>query len=125
MALNGKSTLLGEPVAIVAAIQTVLVMLVSFGALDGIGLHSQDDIMLVMAVLSAAGAVYLAFKTSRTVLAPVVQLFNALVAVGAIYGFHMSTEHTGVVIAAITALLALFHQSQVSPLSKGSFAPVL
>lgn len=115
------TSLAGEPVAIVGAVQTLLIVAISFGWLKFVGLNSQNDVMTVVAVLSAAGAVYLAYKTSRTLLAPVMQLFSALAAVAAIYGFHLSTEQTGAIVAAITALLAIFHQSQVSPLAEGSF----
>lgn len=121
---SGKSTLFGEPVAIVAALQTIATMLLSFGALDFIGLHSQHDLAVVSIALNAVAALYLAFKTHRTLLAPVVELFKALVVVATIYGYNLSTEHSGVIIAAITAVLALFHQSQVSPLEKGNFEPV-
>lgn len=110
-----------DPVIYVGAIQALLVMLLSFGALDWVGLSSQDQLMIVVALLTAAGAVITAYKTGRTLLAPIVELFKCGVAVAAIYGFHISTEQTGTVIAFIMMLAAFFHQSQVSPLVKGTF----
>lgn len=110
-----------EPAAIVAAIQALLVLAVSFGWLDGIGLKGQDDVALVVAVVAAVGAVVLAYKTSETLLAPVVELFKAGLALAAIYGFALTTEQTGSVIAAITVVLALFQRTQVAPLPKGNF----
>jgi len=121
--VNRFRTLFGEPVAIVGAIQAVLIMLVTFGQLTWLGLHTQNDVMTVVAVLTALGAVYLAYATHRTLLAPVIELFKAGVAVAAIYGYHMSTEHVGVVITALTALLALFHRTQTSPTPVPAPAP--
>lgn len=113
--MNRLRNLAGEPVAIVGAIQAALVMAVSFHWLDGIGLHSQHDVALVVVVVSALGAIYEAYVTHHTVLAPVVQLFQALVNLGVIYGLHISTEQTGMVVAFITAAFALFHRTQTSP----------
>jgi hypothetical protein len=110
-----------DPVIYVGAIQALLVMLLSFGALDWIGLSSQDQLMIVVALLTAAGAVATAFKTHRTLLAPIVELFKAGVAVAAIYGLNITTEQTGTVIAFIMMVAAFFHQSQVHPLTQGTF----
>lgn len=107
--------LLGEPVAIVGAVQAALVMAVSFHWLDALGLHSQSDVALVVVVVSAGGAVYTAVVTKHTVLAPVIALFQALVNLGVIYGLTISTEQTGLVVAFITAVFALFHRTQTSP----------
>lgn len=121
--MNRFRNLFGEPVAIVGAVQAILIMLVSFGDLDWLGLHTQNDVMTVVAVLTALGAVYLAWSTHRTLLAPVIELFKAGVAVAAIYGFQMSTEHVGIVITAFTAFFALIHQSQTSPIPTPAPAP--
>lgn len=110
-----------EPAALVAAIQSLLIVAVSFGWLEAIGLSSQDDVMLVVAVLSALGAVFLAWKTTGTVLSPVLELFKALLAVAAIYGFSLSTEQTGAAVAAITMVIGLFQRTQVTPLADGNF----
>jgi hypothetical protein len=107
----------GEPVAIVGAIQAALVMAVSFGWLTGIGLSNQHDVALVVIVVSAAGAVYTAVVTHHTVLAPVIALFQALVNLGVIYGLHITNEQTGMVVALITAVFALFHRTQTSPVA--------
>jgi hypothetical protein len=112
---------LGEPVAIVSAIQAVLVLLVSFGKLDALGLHSQGDVALVVAVLAAVAMVYLAWSTHQTLLAPLVQVVQAGVALGVIYGLHLTTEQTGLVIAALTAVFGAFHRTQTSPLVQGNF----
>lgn len=119
--MSNISKLGGEPVAVVGAIQAALVMAVSFHWLDFLELHSQTDVALVVIVVSTLGAVYQAYVTKRTLLAPVVQLFQALVNLGVIYGFHISTEQTGMVVAFITAAFALVHQSQTSVADRGSF----
>lgn len=110
-----------EPAAVVAAIQAALVMAVSFGWLEGVGLKNQDDIALLVGILTAAGALFLAYKTSETLLAPVIELFKALLAFGAIYGFALTTDQTATVIAAITMGFGLAHRTQTSPLRQGNF----
>lgn len=116
------SNLFGEPVAIVAAIQAVMVMALSFGWLDFIGLHSQADIAVVMVALNALAAAYLAFQTHATLLAPVIELFKAFISLGVIYGLHITTEQTGTLIVVITAFFAIQHRKAVIPLDQGSFA---
>lgn len=110
-----------EPAAIVGAIQAVLALIVSFGWLKGIGLEGQDDVALVVGVLSALSAVYLAYVTDETLLAPVLEVLKAALAFGAIYGFSITTEQTGMAIAVITALLAGWQRTQTSPLDNPSF----
>ena len=110
-----------EPAAIVGAIQALLALAISFGWLAGLGLTTQDDLALVMAVVSGAAALYLAYVTSETLLAPVIEVFKAALALAAIYGFHLTTEQTGFAIAAITAVLAGWQRGQTSPLTRPSF----
>lgn len=110
-----------EPAAIIGAIQSVLVLAVSFGWLDGIGLKGQDDVALVVGVLTAIAAAALAYLTRDTLLAPVIEVFKAALALAVIYGFSITLEQTGFVVAGITALFAAFQRTQTSPLPKGSF----
>lgn len=105
----------GEPVAVVGAIQAALVMAVSFGWLSDIGLSTQHDVALVVVVVTALGAAYTAYVTHQTLLAPLIGVFQGLVNLGVIYGLHISTEQTGMVVAFITAAFALFHRTQTSP----------
>src|SRR4051812_25843986 len=116
------TALFGEPVAIVGAVQALLVMLIAYHKLDWLGLTSQGDVAVVVVVLNAAGALYLAWSTHHTLLAPIVELFKAMVALGVIYGLHISTEQTGLVIAVLTALFSLGHRTQTSPAPEGNFA---
>lgn len=118
-----------QPVVIVAAIQAVLTLLVSFHALDGIGLNGADDVLLVAAVLNAAGAVYLSLSTTETLLAPLIELFKAGVALAAIWGLNLTGEQSGLAVVTITAAFALLHQPKTSPQAvlslDTSSAPVL
>jgi hypothetical protein len=113
-----------EPAAIVGAIQALLVLAVSFGWLDAVGLKGQDDVALVVGVLAALSALYLAYVTSETLLAPVIEVFKAALALGVIYGFAITTEQTGMVIAALTAVFAAFQRTQVSPLPEPTFSVI-
>ena len=110
-----------EPAAIVGAIQAVLALAVSFGWLEFIGLKGQNDVALVVAVVAALAAVYLAYVTSETLLAPVIELFKAALALAAIYGLSITTEQTGMAIAAITAVFAFLQRSQTAPLPSPTF----
>lgn len=105
-----------QPVVWVGLIQAVLVTLVSFGWLSFIGLDSQQDVGLVAAVLFAAGALYLAFVTSESWLAPAVEVLKALFALGAIYGLSVTTEQTGLLIGLLTVAFSFVHQGKTSPL---------
>jgi hypothetical protein len=113
-----------EPAAIVGAIQALLALAISFGWLAGVGLTTQDDLALVMAVVSGVAALYLAYVTSETLLAPVVEVIKADLALAAIYGFHLTTEQTGFAIAAITAVLAGWQRDRTSPLTHPSFTVI-
>jgi len=110
-----------EPAALVAAVQALLAFLISFHALDFIGLDTQADLAVVVVVLNAAGAFYVAWKTKDTLLGPVVELFKALLALGMIFGFALTTEQTGLAVIFITAALGLFNRQATKPLLGGSF----
>ena len=110
-----------EPAAIVAAIQSILAVAVSFGWLAGIGIDGQDALAVVMVAVNALAAVYVAYVTKDTLLAPVVELFKALLGVGVIYGFHLTTEQTGLAVVAITAVFGLFNRQATTPATKASF----
>lgn len=95
-----------EPAAIVAAIQAVLALLIGFGTLEPIGLSTQTDLAVVMGVVGAVAALYLAYVTSETLLAPVVEVLKASLALGAIYGLAITAEETALLIATVTAIAA-------------------
>lgn len=104
----------GEPVAIVAAIQSTVAMMISFGWLDSIGLHSQADSAVVAVLLNAGAAVYLMIATAHPVLAPVIELFKALAALGALYGLHLTEEQNGLAILVISSLFSVVVHRQVT-----------
>lgn len=110
-----------EPAAYVALIQAALALAVAFGWLKGLGLNTQQDVGLVVGVLSALAAVYLAWVTSATLLAPVIEATKAGLALGVIYGLNISLEQTGLLIAFITVAVGFFQRTQVTPLPSGSF----
>lgn len=113
-----------EPAAIVGAIQAFLALAISFGWLSGIGISTQNDLAIVMAVVAAGSAVYMAWATNESLLAPVIEAFKALLALGAIYGLHLSNDQTGLAVAAITSILALYQRGKVTYLSDPTFAHV-
>lgn len=102
-----------EPVAIIGSIQALLYMAVSFGWLDRIGLDGRDDVALVVGVMAAVEALTVAYATHETLLAPAVAVFKALVALGVLYGFHITDEQAATVITVITAFLAFKQRENV------------
>lgn len=115
MPLARLRNLFGEPVALWAALQAVTSMAVAFGWLQGIGIHSQSDLAIVLVVENAAAALHIAIVTHHTLLAPIVELFKATSTLLVIYGFHISTEQTATVITVITAVFAFGHRQATSP----------
>jgi hypothetical protein len=111
-----------EPAAIIAAIQSVLALLIGFGALSFIGLSTQTDLGVVMAVVNGLSALYLAYVTSETLLAPVVEVIKASLALGAIYGLHINAEQTALLIASATAVIGAWHRERTSPLVHPTFS---
>ena len=105
----------GEPVALWATIQATLAAANSFGWLSWAGIEGQKDMALVFAVVAALAAVHLALFTHQTLLAPLVQLVQALLASLIIYGTHVSTEQTALVVGVLTAIFAFGHRQATSP----------
>lgn len=110
-----------QPVALLGAVQAFLVLLVSTGALKGIGISGTTDVAIIVGALTALTALYTAWKTDETILSPLIQAFQAVLSFGALYGLHLSDSQQGYAIAAITAIVSLFHTTQVTPLAVGSF----
>lgn len=110
-----------EPAAIIATIQAVLALLVGFGSLKFIGIAGQKELGLVMAVVCGVSALYLAYVTSETLLAPVIEVIKAALALGVIYGLQINAEQTALLIAAVTAIIGGWQRGQVSPLNTPSF----
>ena len=106
-----------EPAAIVGLIEGALVLALSFGLFN----LTQDTIGVIMAVVSAALGVYVAYVTRDTLLSAVIGFIKALVALTAVYGLPLTTEQTGALIAFVTVVFSLYNRSQTSPLSQPSF----
>lgn len=122
---NAPRQLLGrDPATLLALLQAALTFLLSFGALEWAGLSTQTDLALLLVVLNALSALYLAWGTTETALAAVVELFKGLVAFGTIYGLHVSTETTALAIVLINAAATAFLRTQTSPLARGTFATI-
>jgi Na+/H+ antiporter NhaC len=109
-----------EPAVIVGTIEAALVLLLSFGLFD----LTQDTIGLIMAVVTAAFGLYLAYVTSETLLAGVLGLIKAVLALSAVYGFALSVEQTGALLAFVSVGFALFQRTQTSPLNTPTFEAI-
>lgn len=113
-----------DPAALLALVQAALTLALSFGLLAWAGLSTQVDLALLLGVLNALSAVYLAWGTTETALAAVVELFKGLVAFGAVYGLSISIEQTALAIVLINAIATAFLRTQTSPLTNGSFSTI-
>lgn len=113
-----------DPAALLALVQAALTLALSFGLLAWAGLSTQVDLALLLGVLNALSAVYLAWGTTETALAAVVELFKGLVSFGAVYGLSISIEQTALAIVLINAIATAFLRTQTSPLTNGSFSTI-
>ena len=106
-----------EPAALMGLISGVLALLLS---LNQFGL-TNENVGLIMGVVTAAVGVYTAWKTKDTMLGVIVTLVNAAFALVAGYGFELSVDTTAAAIAIITVVVGYWQRTQVAPLVKGNF----
>ena len=109
-----------EPAVIVGTLEAGLVLLLSFGLFD----LTQDTIGLIMAAVTAAFGVYIAYVTSETLLAAVLAFLKSALALSAVYGFSLSMEQTGALLAFVSVAFALFQRTQTEPLENPTFATI-
>lgn len=110
-----------EPAVIVGLIEAFLALLISFGWLSVIGLRGQEELAIVMAVVSAAAGLYVAYVTKATLLGVAVGFIKALAALAAVYGLQISVEQTGALIAFVTVLLSMYQRTQTEPIASPNF----
>lgn len=109
-----------EPAMLIGAIEAGLVLVLSFGLFD----LTENTVGLIMAVVIAAFGLYSAYVTSETLLSGVIALLKAGLALFAVYGFSLTPEQTGALIAAVSVFFALYTRTQVSPLENPSFTDI-
>ena len=105
-----------EPAAIVALLEAVLVLALSFGLFD----LTQHTIGLIIAVVTAGFGVVLAVTTSETLLGPVVGFTKSALALAAVYGLSITTEQTGALIAVVGLVIGFWQRGQTSPVELAS-----
>lgn len=110
-----------EPVVIVNTIEAVLACLIAFRALDFIGIRGAEELAIVMAVVSTALGLYVAYVTGETLLGALTGFIKAGLALAAVYGFNLTAEETAGLLTAVTFVLALWHRTQTSPAIYPSF----
>lgn len=98
-------------------------------SIDGFGLTKTQATLITAAFLALMG-VYVAYVTKETLLSVGIGAAQALVALAVGFGFHISDETSGSIIAILTVVLGSFNHAQNSPLVVPSFtsppdAPVL
>lgn len=106
-----------HPAVIVGFLQAGLV------ALSFFFLHWTDaQLMGVVAVLVIVGDIAVSYKIRDTLLGLLLGLGKAGVAALVLFGWDIDPAGQAVLIALITAGIALFQMNATSPLAKGSFA---
>lgn len=110
-----------EPALVVSLIEAGLALLVSFGVLAGLGIRGQEELALVMAVVTSGLGVYLAYVTRDTLLGVVVGFVKAALALAAVYGLELTVEQTGSLIAFITVAIGAWQRTQTGPAAVPSF----
>jgi hypothetical protein len=98
----------GEPAALVGLLQVLLAAVVSW---DAIGL-SNSQAGVILAVASAAAALYQAYITKTVALAVVAQAFNAVVALFAGFGLALSADQTASLYGAVAFGVAVWLRTQ-------------
>lgn len=106
-----------EPAAFVGLISGVLALLLS---LNLFGL-TNENVGLIMGVVTAGLGVFTAWKTRDTMLGYIVAFANATFALVAGFGFELSADTTAAAIAIVTVLVGFFQRTQTSPLPDGTF----
>lgn len=118
MVTTKSPTIFGrEPAVVVGFIEAALAALMSFGALNFIGVNDAETLGLVMAVVSAVLGLYVAYVTRDTLLAYVITAFKSGTALAAVYGLDLSAQQSAMVIAAVTAGFSLYQRTQTSPVA--------
>lgn len=110
-----------EPAVIAGLVEAALALLISFGALAGIGIRGQAELALVMAVVTGGLGVYVAWVTHATLLGVAVGFIKAVLALAAVYGLTLNIEQTGALIAFVTVALGLYQRGQTTPLEQPRF----
>lgn len=111
-----------EPAMIVGFIESALVLLLTAGLLKFVGINNQEEVGIVMAVVSAVLGVYVAYVTSETLLAAVIGLVKAAVALAAVYKLNITLDQTAALIAFVTMAISFWQRGQTSPLQTPSLS---
>lgn len=106
-----------EPAALTGLISGVLSLLLSLNLL---GL-TNENVGLIMGVVTAAFGVYTAWKTKDTMLGVIVGFVNSGFALVAGYGLELSPDTTAAAIAIVTVVVGFFQRTQTAPLAVGNF----
>lgn len=108
--MNLKKIFGTEPALIGGVIAAAIALAVSFGLPV-----SNDQVGLIMAVVTVVLGAVTAYLTTGTFLSYVVAVTKAVLALAVGFGAHLSTDNTGAIIAFITVALSLYNRSNNSP----------
>jgi len=104
-----------EPVVISNAAEALLTAALAFHLLNFIGIDSPEEVGTIMAVVTAAMGVYVAYCTHDTLLAASIAFVKACVLLFAVYGYNVTDHQLAVIVTLMTAAAATFHRTQTGP----------
>jgi hypothetical protein len=114
---KGRAIFGREPSAWVGLVEALIALLIMFPAVNAAGL-TQEWATIVLAVVSAAAGVFTAWATRDTMLGAILGLVKAGVGLVAFYGFALTTDQQGALLAAVAVLVGFFQRTQTTPVDR-------
>jgi len=109
-----------EPAVYTGLLAAVLALVVSIDKFD----FSAEEAAAIMGVIFAVLGVYTAWVTDQTLLGVFIGLAEAVIACAAVYGFDLTVDQTGAVMALITSAAGFAQRTQVSPAATPSLTGI-
>lgn len=104
-----------EPVVVTNFVEGVLGLCLAFGLLNGLGVDTAEEMAVIMAVVTTATGVYVAYVTKDTLLGAVQGLAKAVIVCAAAFGYNLTAEQTAAVLGVLVVGAALWHRTQTGP----------
>jgi hypothetical protein len=98
-----------EPAAVTGVIEALLALLLSFGLFN----LTQDTVGVIMAVVTAAMGLLVAYATHQTVYSAVIGLAKSVLVLAVTFGLHVTDNQTASLIAVVTLVAGLYLRQQV------------
>lgn len=104
-----------EPVVITNFVEGILALALAFHLLDFIGVDTAEEMAVIMAVVTTAMGVYIAYVTRDTLLGAVQGLIKAVIVLFAAFGYDLDAQQTAAILGITVLGAALWHRTQTGP----------